>query len=125
MIADSNEKIRQSCNVDQTDLPKLFVKDWKSGLLDISNFFVHFYRSHSIPKTFHGSVSNFEAEINLIRYPEEGLEESLLLREFCGNGIYLNQIGLTNLSLIESTRKNNLTILEITYPNKLVFPVWK
>lgn len=40
------------------------------------------------------SVTLIEAEINLIKYPDEGLEESLVLRGFCGNSIYLNQIWL-------------------------------
>lgn len=54
------------------------------------------------------SATSIEAEINLIKYLDEDLEESLLLTGFCGNGIHLNQIWLTNLSQ-NFRRKNNLT----------------
>lgn len=47
------------------------------------------------------SATLIEVEINLIKYPDEGLEESLLLTGLCGNGIHLNQIWLTDLSLLE------------------------
>lgn len=45
------------------------------------------------------SATLIEAEICLIKYPDEGLEGPLLLKGFCCNDIYLNQIWLTHLSL--------------------------
>lgn len=45
------------------------------------------------------SATLTEAEICLIKYLDEGLEGSLLLKGLCCNGIYLNQIWLMHLSL--------------------------
>lgn len=45
------------------------------------------------------SATLIEAETYLIKYPDEGLEESLLLKRFCCNGICLNQIWLADTSL--------------------------
>lgn len=60
------------------------------------------------------SATLIKAEICLIKYPDESLEGSLLLKVFCCNDIYLNQIWLTHLSLIEFCKeKQILTNLEV------------
>lgn len=68
------------------------------------------------------SATLIEAEIYLIKYPDEGLEESLLLKRFCCHGTYLNQVWLADTVLTHRIleEKNNLTNLEIIWSNQLI-----
>lgn len=65
--------------------------DWKRGLVNVCNFLIYFIGYILFLKYFMGLlVILIEVEINFIKYFDEGLEEFLVLRGFCGNSIYFN-----------------------------------
>lgn len=68
-------------------------------LTSLISSFIFIGHISSLKRSMGLSATLTEAEICLIKYLDEGLEGSLLLKGLCCNGIYLNQIWLTHLSL--------------------------